>query len=123
MGAWNFKKQFADAVESGEKCTTIRNLRKDSNNPKVGENMRCYTGMRSTSCRLLRDWTPILERLRFAIDSDRRVSVDGIELLYVELRNLAIADGFDGIESFVDFFETVHRLPFEGFWYCWEAKS
>ena len=53
MPALNFKKQFADKVERGEKRQTIRALRADGRNPQPGQTLFLYTGMRTKSCRKL----------------------------------------------------------------------
>ena len=46
MPALNFQKRFADLVESGEKCQTIRKCSKDGRDPKVGDTLYLYTGQR-----------------------------------------------------------------------------
>ena len=51
MPALNFKKEFADKVASGEKRQTIRALRKDGKNPRPGQKLYLYTGMRTKYCR------------------------------------------------------------------------
>jgi hypothetical protein len=48
MPAYNFQKQFAPAVERGEKLCTIRRKA-----PKVGDKAYLYTGMRTKACRPL----------------------------------------------------------------------
>ncbi len=53
MGAYNFRAQFAEDVESGRKTQTIRAERKDGRRPKVGDTLKLYTGMRTKACRLL----------------------------------------------------------------------
>ena len=53
MPALNFKAEFAPLVESGEKRQTIRKLRKDGRDPKVGDALYLYTGMRTKKCRKL----------------------------------------------------------------------
>lgn len=51
MVAFNFKKQFSGDVESGKKLQTIR----EKARAKAGDKLQLYTGMRSPSCRKLRD--------------------------------------------------------------------
>ncbi len=54
MVAYSFAKQFAEKVESGEKLQTIR--AKGKRRPaRPGEALQLYTGMRTKSCRKLRD--------------------------------------------------------------------
>lgn len=51
MPLFNFQKQFADAVERGEKRQTIRARRKIR--PKIGQIAYLYTGARTKACRKL----------------------------------------------------------------------
>lgn len=51
MVAFNFKKQFSADVEAGRKVQTIRQRMR----AKPGDALQLYTGMRSPSCRKLRD--------------------------------------------------------------------
>ena len=52
MPALNFT-MFVDKVESGEKRQTIRAYRKDGRDPKPGDPLYLFTGMRTTACRRL----------------------------------------------------------------------
>lgn len=51
MVAFNFKKQFVDDVESGRKLQTIRRRARAA----AGDKVQLYTGMRTATCRKLRD--------------------------------------------------------------------
>ena len=51
MPALNFKKQFAEKVETGEKRQTVRAKRKRAF--VVGDKLYLYTGMRTKYCRKL----------------------------------------------------------------------
>ena len=53
MAALNFQKRFAEAVETGEKRQTIRRRRADGHDPKAGDPLYLYTGMRTKACRKL----------------------------------------------------------------------
>ena len=53
MVAYNFQKQFADAVERGEKRQTIRAPRRDGRHAKVGDKLQLYTGMRTKQCGMI----------------------------------------------------------------------
>lgn len=57
MPAINFKKQFAPAVESGEKRQTIRARRQDGRDPVAGQTLYLYTGIRTKGCRKLGEVT------------------------------------------------------------------
>lgn len=53
MPAFNFKKQFAQAVKNKTKRQTIRAYRKDYRNPQAGDVLYLYTGMRTKNCQKL----------------------------------------------------------------------
>jgi protein gp37 len=57
MPALNFKKQFAPLVETFKKRQTIRALRKDNRNPRPGQTLYLYTGMRTKGCKKLGEAT------------------------------------------------------------------
>lgn len=123
MPALNFKKQFANKIISGEKRQTIRANRKDGRDPKAGQPLMLYTGMRTKSCVKLMD--------AVCVSADPinifQVSREGKVILgdsYQELdRNqigaLARADGFESISDFFDFFKNTHGLPFLGWLIKW----
>ncbi len=53
MVALNFKARFADDVETRRKRCSIRAPRKDGRDPKPGDSLQLYTGMRTRECRKL----------------------------------------------------------------------
>lgn len=111
MPAYNFKKEFAGAVKSGEKCQTIRKKRKRST--KSGELLFLYTGMRTKDCVKL--CNVICKSVQeIFIVGNCGISVDGIWLNNREIDNLAKEDGFSGVSSFLDFFDSQYDLPFSG---------
>ena len=122
MPALNFQKQFADAVESGEKCQTIRAFRKDGRDPKPGQTLYLYTGMRTKVCRKLRE-------VECSISSPIRICEDGITFeghtvpwLSGAASSVAKADGFVAAHLMREWFEKTHGLPFEGLLIRWEWK-
>lgn len=121
MAAYNFKKEFAAAVESGRKKQTIRADRKDGRRPKPGEILALYTGMRTKACRLLLR-APCKTVCTIEIFHDRRgadVIVDGLVLNKAAVRELAHADGFVNENSFFYFFEENHGSAFVGILVTW----
>ncbi len=126
MVAINFSAQFADAVESGAKLQTIRAPRKDGRLPAPGVALQLYTGMRSKSCRKLRDAvctavTPV--RIKGA-----EMWLDG-KLLDVDAHNRQAAgsdgafarrDGFDSYSDMAEWFRARYGLPFDGFVVEWK---
>jgi len=122
MPALNFKQRFAPLVESGAKRQTIRAMRKDGRDPAPGDVLQLYTGMRTRGCRKLREEVctsaePIgIGRDGFVLLGDG----DGFKKLAPdEIEALAAADGFESVEAFFDFFNTTHRLPFNGLLIKW----
>lgn len=118
MVAYNFKKQFADAVAGGTKRQTIRAERKDGRYPTSGDALQLYTGMRTKACRLLR--TDVCEQVRqIEIRSDESVYIDGIECAGDRLADFVGNDGFDTLADFFAFFKDTHGLPFRGIIINW----
>lgn len=117
MAAYNFKKRFAQLVESGEKYQTIRAERKDGWRPRIGTTLYLYTSMRTKSCQKLREAPCISVE---AITIYKRVEVSGRWLTSGEVEKLAKADGFETVDQFFDFFRKEHGLPFRGLLIKWE---
>lgn len=115
---FNFKRQFADDVQSGRKTRTIRPNRKDGRRPVSGDIACCYTGLRTRSSRLLRE-APV-ERCRAIRISGRDLIVDGRLLSYEEKQEFARADGFATLEAFFQFFlDQYGGSDFDGFCTEW----
>lgn len=115
MPLLGFKKEFADAVERGEKLQTIRALRKDKRDPKPGQILYLYTGLRTKQCRKLGERT---------CTSSQPVTIAnaGITLgprWVLDLHTFAEADGFKNIEDLYAFFKKTHGLPFHGVLIKW----
>ena len=117
MPALNFKKQFVKAVRLGLRCKpggkrqTIRAIRK---RPFVaGDELILFTGMRTKQCCCL---GVALCKSAYPLRMDQRgnVFITGIHLSNLYLVALALADGFDSVASFRDFFRINHGLPFRG---------
>lgn len=117
MPAYNFKQQFAEAVESGRKTQTIRRPRKRP--PRPGDRLKLYTGQRTKSCRLLREVT-CTQVLPIRLDRDS-VRVSGTRLSETALTWLALADGFESGEQLLAFFERLYGLPVELELIAWEV--
>jgi len=144
MPALNFQKQFAAAVESGEKRQTIRALRK---NPiKAGDWLYLYTGQRTKWCRplIVQRSVEVIRRfikgrpLKHVVECQsvtpikiepahvwlKDLPVRGNErrwrrLLVHDLQLFAEDDGFVLAEDLIDWFKKTHGLPFEGVLIRW----
>jgi len=120
MPVYNFKKEFADKVESGQKKQTIRMKRKRQT--VCGDKLYLYTGMRTKNCRLLHN--AICTRVEsFVLWTDVAFSIDGVDFLSnvgTSGHKLAVEDGFKTWEDFVAFFKKQYGLPFYGEIISWE---
>lgn len=118
MPLLDFKKQFADAVESGEKRCTIRAYRKDGRDPKPGDTLYLYTGLRTKSCRKLKVCKcKSVTKLRIGDDFVQKEILRG--LFFMNSTKIAHLDGFDNKKDFFDFFKKTHGLPFRGLLIEW----
>ena len=123
MVAYNFKKRFAEAVESGRKRQTIR---AGAPRCKVGDALQLYTGQRTKGCRKLRD--AVCKQVRRisileAYDSDEqtvpgewKIVLDGKWNWTTDCHSHALArcDGFEDAYALCKWFEAQHGLPFNG---------
>ena len=116
MPAINFKKEFSLKVESGEKCQTIRALRKDGRNPHPGQTLYLYTGMRTKYCRKLGE--AVCKNVTQITIEENEDIIIGITTLN-EVEKFIKTDGFDNIDDFYNFFRKVHGLPFYGLLIQW----
>lgn len=118
MVAFNFKAQFAADVESGKKRQTIRAQRRAG----IGDQLQLYTGMRTKKCRKLRD--AVCTATYEITIKDRRhylaVRLNGELLPTEQAREIAIADGFENLSAFADFFAQQYGLPFRGWLTRWD---
>jgi len=123
MPAFNFKKQFVPAIESGEKRQTIRAPRKCI--PVVGQIAHCYTGQRTKPCRLLGRW-PITDVLMVLIHAGG-VAFPGSNsvplMKWQELNTFAEADGFEDWSAMREWFRKTHGPVFRGYLVKWAWKA
>lgn len=128
MPAYNFQKQFAPLVESGQKRQTIRSIGK-RRHARPGESLQLYTGQRTRVCRKLLSPDPecvsvqnvymlkIIERRR---DSHAyQLYLDGKLVFWDEVSEIAGADGFENSTAFFNFFEDAYGMPFCGILIKW----
>lgn len=129
MSAYNFQKQFAPLVETGEKRQTIRAMGKRKH-AACGERVQLYTGMRTKSCRKLVSPDPVctsVQRVNIIkvsicskIADAYLMYLDGKQVFIHEIAEIAHADGFEDIVAFFNFFQDTHGMPFNGVLIKWE---
>ena len=133
MSALNFHKEFAAAVEAGEKRQTIRPLRKDGRRPcKLDGRLQLYTGMRTRACRKLADAVCTMIVPITIIDA-KRADIGGAPAEPLHLHEVARRDGFDSWGALVGWVEKNFGhlreepddpvLPFTGYLIQWRLEG
>lgn len=119
MPALNYKARFAPLVLAGTKRSTIRRRRKDGRDPKPGQTLYHYTGMRTKQCKHLLD-TICTAVHPLTITKRGRLKIKGrcVDDHYSRLA-IAYRDGFRDYLQLVTFFEQTHGLPFSGLLIEW----
>jgi hypothetical protein len=114
MPALSFQAQFAELVESGKKTHTIRTVRKRP--IKVGDPLILYQDQRvkARSRKLGDTYCSKVESIYFTLQPGRQQLLlrygDPLNLEFLrnrseeEIEALAIADGFDDVSEFIEFF-------------------
>lgn len=127
---FNFKKQFAPLVEAGTKCQTVRAKRKDGRIPVPGDIAKCYTGLRTSSTRLLVQ-ARVVEASPILIDfRERTLAVNGTRLNSMGSDQFARADGFKSFPEMLNWFSETYSqcslfepFLFEGYFTKWQPQS
>lgn len=124
MPAYNFQARFAPAVEAGRKLHTVR--RRRNRETRAGERLKLYTGMRTKTCRLLREARCSAVK-SLVIDEDGRWYVDAREQwtpLEIAAFVAADTDGLMNPSQFLEFIATNYGLPFDdGVIIYWEPAD
>lgn len=132
MPAYNFKAQFAPAVEAGQKLCTIRGRA-----AVVGTKAYLYTGMRTKACRKLGEGTItgcISIAVGYAQDGCPRARIGAGKTMtsVAAFAALAAADGFSTPRDMVDWFRDQYKFSisvdggkdvFSGFMITWELDK
>ncbi|WP_156460418.1 hypothetical protein [Devosia sp. Root635] len=108
--------KFSGPVERREKR---RSIRAKGDRFKVGGSIQLYTGMRTKACRKLVANDPVCTAVEPITIRQDSVCINGRYLNVPERQALAIADGFEGILPFCDFFLDGSHV-FNGFLIVWD---
>jgi len=119
MPALNFKKRFAQDVESGKKHQAIIRLRKIP--IEQGDRLFLFASMRRIECRKLGEFDCSLA-LSFEITLEERAYCNGYILTCAQLSSIANKDGFRTSQEFIDFLKGTYGLPFVGQLIKWENE-
>lgn len=135
MVAYNFQKQFADAIQSAQKRQTVRTIRKNGH-ARIGEKLQLYTGLRTKACCKLIDSDPIctgVDEVEIHIKTTaeiEKIIVGKKELNNQEIEEFAAADGFKARASYsarnamATFFQKYHGNGiFRGNVIRWEVNN
>ena len=105
MPALNFQSQFAPKILAGGKPFTLRAIRADGRDPKIGQPLYLFTSMRTKKCKKFAE-----KACRFAINiklSYRLIEIPGFKNLTSpdQLELFSERDGFDSYAEFSKFHE------------------
>ena len=123
MPALNFKKRFAPDVAFCRKRQTIRAKRKDGRNPRPGDTLYLFTGLRTKYCQRL--GTAICKSAEdILIYPNGQIALikSGRSVKYLNAKEkdkLAVDDGFHDFADFMSFFHKEHDLPLWGLLIKW----
>ena len=117
MPLLGFKKQFAPLVEAGLKTQTSRAKRRDGRNPKPGDKLYLYTGLRTKACRKIGEC--VCKSVQEITLNWRGVCLAGRWLTAEEQETLAHADGFSCFANMGVWFEKTHESEFWGLLIKW----
>jgi hypothetical protein len=103
-----FKPRFEEPIQLGTKVFTLRGKRK--NEPKLGETLYMYTGLRTSNCRKISDKEKLQDKQRVRLqiranakNDTLKVWVDGRELTEAEIDQFVIYDGFVDRTDFINY--------------------
>tara|TARA_R110000803_G_scaffold79043_3_gene144425 strand:+ start:212 stop:568 length:357 start_codon:yes stop_codon:yes gene_type:complete len=118
MVAFNFKTQYVSAIESGIKCSTIRQRQR----AKVGGKLQLYVGQRTNACRKIKDATCI-GTAKITMNAEQLyvlTEVEGICIPDPENKPFFMQEGFESVEAMRNFFKEQYGLPFVGYLVTWD---
>lgn len=123
MAAYNFQKQFVPLIESGAKRSTIRQRRKNGYLPRPGDVLRLYNGMRTKSCKLIKEVAVVgVDPITInAANGCADVVLNGNRLTNAEVHALATSDGFKGIPDFAEFFSQKYGPMLQAYMIRWDV--
>lgn len=121
MPSLNYKTRFAPLIESGIKRTTIRLRRKDGRDPKPGQTLYHYTGMRTKKCRRLRvaqcKTVSAIRITQYSCSSS--ISINRRRVICQALLDLVIGEGFESLSDMLNWFRQTHGPKFSGLLIEW----
>jgi hypothetical protein len=131
MVAYSFNPRFIEPIRQGLKTQTIRS-HSEARQPRPGQLLQLYTGMRTKNCRRILPDVPCLTVMKVRITFDLgqrpvigRITTDGVPVR--DLDAFAIRDGFTDIEDMSAFWRDHHpqatAAGFEGVLIEWARPA
>jgi hypothetical protein len=119
MPLLGFKKQFAPAVESGDKRQTMRARRKDGRDPKPGDTLYLYTALRTKQARKLGEH--VCTAVKPITVTPDTICLGGTYLGRDERNAFARADGFDSFDELIEWMalDVGREFPWHGIVVFW----
>jgi len=119
MPALNFQRRLAPKVTAGTKRSTIRRRRKDGRDPKPGQTLYLFTGMRTKQCQRLLETR--CERVRSIqiFPNSFTVLLGQRKLSMAQMQALAWGDGFSSLADMIIWFSRTHGHSFSGLLIEW----
>ena len=117
MPSLNFRKQWAEDVALGKKRQTVRKYRANGRDPKPGDTLYMFTGMRTLVCRSIAKYE--CTDVRPIKMTDDGIVLDDEDMTPENRDVFARLDGFTSWEEMREFFRKMHGLPFEGLVIYW----
>ena len=103
-----FKPRFKDPIQMGTKVFTMRGKRK--NEPKIGETLYMYCGLRTKNCEKISDKEKLISKQKvriwiYAVTNylEVKIWVDGKQLTAAQLSEFVKYDGFVSVRDFADY--------------------
>ena len=125
MPLLGFKKEMAKYIENGSKLHTIRAFRRDGRDPKPGDILYMYVGLRTKACRKIAEKKCLYTKTVEIKELGYCIWIDDESLDFNDAARLACSDGFrvggqqENVNAFMDFFRKNHGLPFRGLLIGW----
>jgi hypothetical protein len=106
MPAYNFKPQFVEPIQSGQKSTTIRPPRRRPT--RAGDILYLYTGMRTKKCRHIGIHRCVKVEPVVIHPDKMDMRIGGLACTNRAIADIAQADGFASAKAFFQFFEKTY---------------
>ncbi len=116
MPSLGFQRRFVPLIRQGKKKQTLRAYRRDRRDPRPGQTLFLFSGMRTIHCFLIRK---VLCKSVFPVEIRYHEGVRVAHGSPCKVERLARLDGFKNGAELFEFLEKTHGLPFRGLLIRW----